>query len=324
MSEGVNLTMESLGDILSQMKNSELRKRTEQLTASLLNDPLVLKLRNEHPEITEKQLTLNMAKLYQCVKDDKHCSQCPGLDRCPNDFPGHYTKISVEAQGGVSTIVDRQVPCQLQAMREKEQMIKEKIRSFYVDERALSEGYSEVEIMGKDRDRSPAVYKLFQYIEQTKEQGLSPKGLYMEGSFGTGKTFLMCYMLHELAKAGYTGAIVYMPDFVEDLKSMMQDNAKLKETIELMKEVDLLIFDDIGAENLNPWVRDHILGAILNYRMNRKPTFYTSNYSLSMLEKHLAFTNKEGEDVHKGQRIMDRIAPFVDVLQIKGSNKRRS
>ena len=72
---------------------------------------------------------------------------------------------------------------------------------------------------------------------------------------------------------------------------------------------------------MNPWVRDHILGAILNYRMNRKPTFYTSNYSLSMLEKHLAFTNKEGEDVHKGQRLMDRIAPFVQVLQIKGAEQ---
>lgn len=324
MLEEVNLTMESIGDVLSQMKNSNLRQRTEQLTASVLNDPLVHQLRSAHPEITDQQLKLNMAKLYQCIKDDKHCSNCPGLDQCPNDFPGHFTRISVESQGGASTIVDRQVPCQLQVVREKEQLIKEKIHSFYVDERAISEGYSKMEIMGKDRERSFAVGQLFQYIEQTKEQGLTPKGLYLEGSFGTGKTFLMCYMLHELAKAGLSGAIVYMPDFVEDLKSMMQDNQKLKEMTDLLKEVDLLIFDDIGAENLNPWVRDHILGAILNYRMNRKPTFYTSNYSLSMLEKHLAFTNKEGEDIHKGQRLMDRIAPFVQVIQIKGDNKRRS
>ena len=77
----------------------------------------------------------------------------------------------------------------------------------------------------------------------------------------------MCYLLHELAKEGYSGAIVYMPEFVEELKSMLQDSDKLRETVEMMKQVDLLIFDDIGAENLNPWVRDHVLGSILNYRI---------------------------------------------------------
>ena len=45
--------MESLGNIISQMKNSDLRKRTEQLTASILNDPLVLKLKEAHPEVTD-------------------------------------------------------------------------------------------------------------------------------------------------------------------------------------------------------------------------------------------------------------------------------
>lgn len=64
-----------------------------------------------------------------------------------------------------------------------------------------------------------------------------------------------------------------MPDFVEDAKALMFEPQKLKETVTLMKEADLLVFDDIGAENLSPWVRDHVLGAILNHRMNRKPTF---------------------------------------------------
>jgi primosomal protein DnaI len=129
-------------------------------------------------------------------------------------------------------------------------------------------------------------------------------------------------MLYRLAKVGMTGAIVYMPDFAEDLKGMFQDGQKLKETIELLKETDLLVFDDIGAENLNPWLRDHVIGAILNYRMNRKPTFFTSNYDLNGLEKHFSFTSREGEEEHKGLRIMDRIRPFVEVVAVKGYNKR--
>lgn len=314
--------MESLGELLTQMRNPQLKQRQEELAARLLNDPLVMELQSQHPELEPATLTRGMAKLYQYVKDSNNCANCPGLDRCPNDFSGHFTKVTVEQLGETSQLVDRQVPCPKQLRHERELAIKKRIHSFYVDERALEQGYDEVEIMTKDVIRSPAVNQVFGYIDGTKEQGLTAKGLYLEGSFGTGKTFLMCYMLHELAKDGYSGAIVYMPEFVEELKSMMQDSEKLRETVETMKQVDLLIFDDIGAENLNPWVRDHILGSILNYRMNRKPTFYTSNYSLNALEKHLSFTSKDGEERHKGQRLMDRIAPFVDVVQVKGANKR--
>ncbi|GAA0136585.1 primosomal protein DnaI [Paenibacillus sp. YSY-4.3] len=314
--------MESLGELLTQMKSPVLRRRSEELTAKLMSDPLVLDLRTRYPELKDEQLTLNMAKLYQYVQTSRHCDNCPGLDRCPNDFPGHYTKLTVDTSYGDAAINDRQMPCNLQIQRERELAIKKRIHSFYVDERALEEGYSEVEIMSKDRDRAPAVGRVFQYINEVKENGLSPRGLYLEGHFGTGKTFLMCYLLHELAKAGYSGVIVYVPEFVEDLKSMFQDSQKLRETVEVMKQADLLIFDDIGAENLNPWVRDHVMGPILNYRMNRKPTFYTSNYSLGGLEKHLSFTSKDGEELHKGQRLMDRIAPFVEVVQVRGVNKR--
>ncbi|WP_068783356.1 primosomal protein DnaI [Paenibacillus phocaensis] len=314
--------MESLGELLTQMKNTQLKQRSEELTARLMNDPLVGELRNRHPELEQEQLTRGMAKLYQYVNDSKRCAHCPGLANCPNDFPGHFTKLSVEQVGGSPQLVDRQVPCSKQLQYERELSVKKRIHSFYVDERALEEGYNEVEIMAKDSLRAPAVGQVFRYIEDTKESGLQTKGLYLEGPFGTGKTFLMCYLLHELAKEGYSGAIVYMPEFVEELKSMLQDSDKLRETVEMMKQVDLLIFDDIGAENLNPWVRDHVMGAILNYRMNRKPTFYTSNYSLNALEKHLSFTSKDGEERHKGQRLMDRIAPFVNVVQVNGTNKR--
>ncbi|MNI03967.1 primosomal protein DnaI [compost metagenome] len=56
--------------------------------------------------------------------------------------------------------------------------------------------------------------------------------------------------------------------------------------------------------------------------MNRKPTFYTSNYPLDGLEKHLSITSKDGEEIYKGQRLMDRIAPFVDVIPLHGENQR--
>lgn len=316
--------MESLSSVLSGMKGMSFMEKAEERSRQLLADPLVRKLRLKHPELDDHTLKLHMNRLYQYVSEYNHCTHCPGLEQCPNDFQGHYTRLAVEAKDKSVWIHDYKVACKKFTAKQTQDAIRNRIRSFYVDERALELGYSTEEIIDIDPKRILAVDKILDYITKTKEEGLPKEGLYLVGNFGTGKTFLMCYLLYQMAKLGRNGVIIYMPDFVEDLKSMIQEPQRLKETVELLKETDLLVFDDLGAENLNPWVRDHVMGTILNYRMNRKPTFYTSNYELDAIEKHFSFTNREGDEMHKGQRIMDRIRPFVDVVVVDGFNKRGS
>ncbi|NIK70173.1 primosomal protein DnaI [Paenibacillus sp. BK720] len=315
--------MESLGEMLKAWPGGKaMTDQAEQKLGELMADPLVERLFVKHPELNERAIRMNMNRVYQYVKEFRNCSNCPGLNNCPNDFEGHYTLLSCETVNDQVQLIDRKVSCKKFLARRSEEQIKNRIRSFYVDETALNNGYSADEILFNDPKRTEAAYQILAYIDKTKEEGLQKEGLYLAGKFGTGKTFLMCYLLHELAKTGYSGAIVYMPEFVEDLKSMMHDQAKLRETVEMMKETDLLIFDDIGAENLNPWVRDHVLGSILNYRMNRKPTLYTSNYELDALERHFSFTSKDGDEQYKGERLMNRIKPYVQVVMVTGENKR--
>jgi primosomal protein DnaI len=314
--------MESLSQVLKGMNNLTFVQKAEEKKQQLLADSLIVKLRAKYPELTDEVLKLHLNRLYQYVTEYRHCSNCPGLDRCPNDFTGHYTKLSVETVNGMTQIYDQKISCKKMLAKHNQDAVRRRIRSFYVDERALNQAYVADEILFLDPARAKSVERVMKYIVRTKENGLQTNGLYLSGPFGTGKTFLMCYLLHELAKVGLSGVIVYMPDFVEDLKAMFHEPHKLKETVEIMKETDLLIFDDIGAENLNPWLRDHVMGSILNYRMNRRPTFYTSNYHLDDLEKHLSFTNKDGDEEYKGRRIMDRIRPFVETIDVHGENKR--
>jgi primosomal protein DnaI len=314
--------MESLSRMLSNMPDMSFMQKAEKTIKELLDDPLIAKLRVKHPELDEQTLKIHMNRLYQYATEHRNCTNCPGLENCPNDFQGHYTRLSVEQTGEHTYIHDHKVSCKKWIAHNNQESVRSRIRSFYVDEKALEDGYSSEEILFMDMERAQSVSLLQDYIDKTKEEGLQKEGLYLVGKFGTGKTFLMCYMLYQLAKEGLTGAIVYMPDFVEDLKAMISEPQRLKETVELMKETDLLVFDDIGAENLNPWTRDHVMGAILNYRMNRKPTFYTSNYELDALERHFSFTNRDGDEEFKGQRIMDRIRPFVSIIKVGGYNKR--
>ncbi|CAG7616772.1 Primosomal protein DnaI [Paenibacillus solanacearum] len=315
--------MESLGELLrGGMQGRKLLKQAEEKLQQVASHPLVTKLRAKHPELDHETMKLNLNKLHQYVTEYGNCTQCPGLDRCPNDLEGHYTLLSVERGDDRTRVFDQKVACKKFLAKSTQDAVRSRIRSFYVDERALSQGYSSLEILDKDPEREEAVGQVIDYIFKMREDGLQKNGLYLAGQLGTGKTFLMCYMLYELAKDGYTGAIVYMPDFAEDLKSMFDDPLKMKETIDILKDTDLLVFDDIGAENLSPWLRDHVMGAILNYRMNRKPTFFTSNHDLDALEKHFSFTSKDGDEEFKGRRIMDRIRPFVELVKVNGHNKR--
>lgn len=314
--------MESLGEALRRMPPIGGLANAEKVTRQVLEDPLVLKLRSRYPELDEAVLKANLNRLYQMTTEYRNCKECPGLALCPNDMQGHSTGINCVKLNGRWQLNDYKTACSKWTANEQQQQISRRITSFYIDETVFGEQYDEAEMIKLDPNRALAVNKLQNYFHTTKSHGLQKNGLYLQGEFGTGKTYLAGYLLQKLAKEGYSGVIVYMPEFVEDAKALMFEPQKLKETITLMKDADLLVFDDIGAENLSPWVRDHVLGAILNFRMNRKPTFYTSNHDLDDLEKHFSFTHKEGEEMHKGQRLMDRVRPFVDVVHVRGRNHR--
>lgn len=315
--------MESLGDLLKTMpKGSQILEQAKRKLEQLQQDELVVAFREKNPTLTDETIKLNLNRVHQYVTEYRNCSNCPGLENCPNDFEGHYTMLNVEEVNGLQQLIDKKVSCKKYRAHQHEVMLRKRIRSFHIDDKFWQRSYSIKDIIEKDLERAESAAQFLSYIARVKEDGLTTQGLYLTGDFGVGKTYLMCYMLQEFAKSGISGVIVYMPEFIEDVKMLMQDADKLRETVELMKHTDVLVFDDIGAENLSPWIRDHVLGAILNYRMERKPTFYTSNYRLADLESHFSFTNKEGEEHHKGKRLMNRVAPYVEEIVLHGRNKR--
>ena len=92
--------------------------------------------------------------------------------------------------------------------------------------------------------------------------------------------------------------------------------------LDFLKNVDILLIDDIGAENVTSWGRDEILGTILQYRMNNKlSTFFTSNLTLEELENHLSIT-KNNEDKIKARRIIERIKQLTEDKELVSKNRR--
>ena len=119
-------------------------------------------------------------------------------------------------------------------------------------------------------------------------------------------------MINELVKDGYKGALIYYPEFLRSLKASFGKD--FDEQFNYVKKSDLLLIDDIGAENISAWSRDEILGPIIQYRMDEKlPTFFTSNLSIEELEVHLS-ESKDKIDKIKAKRIIERIKFITDDL----------
>ena len=88
---------------------------------------------------------------------------------------------------------------------------------------------------------------------------------------------------------------------------------------DLIKNVPLLLLDDIGAEYLTAWARDEIIEPILQYRMDQElPVFFTSNYDFKLLEKHFTLEN----DRLKAKRILERIYQVSEPVELISRNLR--
>ena len=174
----------------------------------------------------------------------------------------------------------------------------------------------------KDKNRFPVIKWIKEFLDNY-EKGKDVKGLYLNGNFGCGKTYLLSAMLNELAKKGKKVAIIYYPEFLRSLKSTFGDNEEYTTLFNKIKKAELLLLDDIGAETVTEWGRDEVLGTILQYRMEENlPTFFTSNLTVEELSQHLSTTSRE-VDLVKAKRIIERIKQLTDDITMISVNLRK-
>lgn len=179
-------------------------------------------------------------------------------------------------------------------------------------------------IYKSDKNRYNVISWLINFIKTYKE-GKNIKGLYLYGNFGSGKTYLISATFNELAKEGFKSAIVFWPEFLNELKASFNSSVRTEFNTKYnsIKKVPLLLIDDIGAESVTSWSRDEILCPILQYRMeNKLTTFFTSNLDLNALEQRFSITNR-GDDVVSAGRIISRIKQLSEYQELISKNLRK-
>jgi len=110
-----------------------------------------------------------------------------------------------------------------------------------------------------------------------------PQGwLLLMGSYGTGKTHLAAAIAHERLAAGSSVYFAVVPELLDHLRSAFAPGSELSydEIFDKIREVELLVLDDLGAENGTAWATEKLF-QLINYRYNyRMPTVITTNNQL--------------------------------------------
>lgn len=266
--------------------------------------------------LSDEVLMKYTTKLEETVEELTHCANCKGLPFCKNKVKGfvYYPRIVS------NRLIFDSVACKYQQKIFKDESLS---CNYYEMPEALKHAsMKDIDITDSKRAAVIKWLKTF-YDKYSKDNHI--KGLYLNGSFGSGKTFLVCAMLNELAKKGVDIIIVYYPELLRSLKESFSINTSDSDFASRMyklKHTSILFIDDIGAESVTSWARDEILGTILQYRMDASlPTFFTSNLNLEELEAHLSAT-KDSIDKVKARRIIERIRQLTDPIELVSKNRR--
>lgn len=311
--------MENIGETLKKLKERDnFQERYEALRKEVLDNKDVQAFIEAHKgEVTRSMMDKSMGKLYEFISQCKDCSICPSVSECKNIIPGYEPQLVI-----TRGIIDvHYVPCKNKLLEDERRKAASLIQCLHMPKEILEASMSNVLIDTPNRIK--VIDKAEHFIAGYNGHEFI-KGLYLYGPFGTGKTFMLGAIANELAAKNISSLIVYVPEFIREMKQSISDNT-LNEKLETLKKAKVLMFDDIGAETVSSWVRDEVLGPILQFRMLEKlPTFFTSNFDLKDLEHHLTYSQRGEEEKVKAARIIERIQFLAEPLMLDGTNRRFS
>ena len=298
--------MESVGDVL---KGHPSRFQYQDLVQQIVKDPDVAAFIQKE-SLSQEELNRSISKFNQYITErDKFL-------RGDTDYIARGFKPILVMNHGYADVSYEETPELIAA--EKEAAIKKRLKLINLP--SSLKNVSFLDVYRDDVARLAVLNRMIKFVNDYPE---NRKGLYLFGDFGVGKSFMVAALAHDLSeKRGVSSTLLHYPSFVIDVKNAIGDGS-VKTLVDEIKLAEVLILDDIGAEQSTPWVRDEILQVILQYRMQEDlPTFFTSNFNFEDLEKHFAKGKNGNDETWEARRVMERIRYLAEETQLKGENRR--
>lgn len=293
-------------------KRLKYMQQAKEYYDQVLSDPYIRSFIKEH-ELTKKEIHQSRSTFAQWYSS-KHMIN--GI------FKGYIP---------ILTYASHRVILSYKASKELQKQRKDKMRRDNVV--LFNESITLKDASNKDLYKDDARNEIIKYIHDVyKRYKADPhclwggnhgmKGCYLHGDFGVGKTYIMAILANNLASLGAKVVFLHMPTFITTLSDYI--NSKHKNVNDLVRKAsnaDVLIVDDIGAENISEWARDNIFSVIMQHRMdNCQLTCFTSNLSMLDLAIHFTQTRTDISPV-KSRRLMERIMFLADTIQLVDEDK---
>lgn len=293
---------------IDKFLNSKISTSIKQNYIKALEDEAFRRLITQY-KIDEEVGMKYTSRLMDSSKEHTNCSNCPSLAACSNSVRG----FCLTPKQNKNTINFSYDMCKYL----KKEEYRENVQVFDVAKDIKNASIKN--IYTNDKNRIEIIKAIKNFINEYKK-GTNPKGIYLHGSFGSGKTYLISALFNELAKSGTTSVIIHTPELLRSLKDSFSTD--YSEKFYLLKHTPLLLLDDIGAEYLTAWGRDEVIEPILQYRMDEGlATFFTSNFTILELEKHFT-TASNSIDKVKARRIIERIKQLSVEVELISKNLR--
>jgi len=303
--------MQKLSDFISEMDT--VNYDGKEIYRNLLTQPEAVAVIDKYKdEINMSKLAEFTSSLNEYTIGVRLCHNCASLTQCRQPIRGHHPVLTPKS-GRLHL-----------SFAECSYFISNKhldlIESFHMPKSMIGANF---EKMHSDASREQIFSLGLDFVLNYSKDSYK-KGLFLYGSMGTGKTYAICAIANELAKRGIGCAVVYFPELIAKIKEGFNQEAQQSNiSLEKLKNVPVLMLDDIGSESVTSWMRDEILGRILNHRMMHElPTFFTSNFNYEQLQTHYTQTTRNEYEPVKAARILERIKALSIPVELVGRNYR--
>ena len=283
----------------------------EQILKNALEDFDIKTLVTNH-NINKDVLERDFLNVCSYMINKKKCAGCTSINECKQDIIGSMPKILYSGN-----IYYDYVPCPyLEKIMENNQKLAN------LTTLACNLDKVDATSLFNDKPARKLIYSKMMNIYNKAVNNEPTKGIYLHGPYGCGKSYIMACFANKFAESGKKVVFAYYPDLIRQIKSSISTGG-LENAVDVLKEADVLFLDDFGGETTTSFIRDEVLGAVLQERMeNRLLTFMTSNLDSATLHNHLAETSKDVDEL-RASRIEERIRVLMEFVELNDANYRK-
>ncbi len=160
--------------------------------------------------------------------------------------------------------------------------------------------------------RTKAYRAAKEYADNFAAHRANGDGLYIEGTFGTGKTHLAAAIAIQLMEQGHSVIFRTADDLLREIKATFDESGREEQKVmERLKKCDLLVIDDIGKEQATDWSTAQLYAIINDRYESQKPLVITTNFNENDL---IAVESPKGVGEHRIRAILSRLHEICGLM----------